>query len=56
MALSKPIAKVSCLSSLLQKSTVFKERFEAKLENIQSIPAIIVTRYNLTLRQLQSIL
>ena len=56
MALSKPIAKASRLFLLLHKSTVFEERFAAKFGNKRSIPAIVVTRWNSTLWQLQSIL
>ena len=55
LALSKPIAKSSRLSSLLYKSTIFKERFEAKFGNKRSNTAVIVTRWNLTLQQLQSV-
>ena len=56
LALSKPVAKASRLSSLLHKSIVFKERFEAKFGSNRSIPAVIVTRWNSTFRQLQSVL
>ena len=50
LALSKHIAKPSCLSSLLHKNTVFKKRFEAKFGNKRSIPAVIVTPRKSTLR------
>ena len=50
LALSKPIAKASLLFSLLHKSTVFKELFEAKFGNKRSIPAVIVTLWISTLR------
>ena len=56
MVLSKAVAKASRLSSLLHRSTVFKERFEAKFGNKRSIPSVVVTRWNSTLRQLQSII
>ena len=52
---SKLIVKASRLSSLLHKSTVFKERFETKFGNKRLISSVIVTRWNSILRQLQSI-
>ena len=55
MVLSKAVAEASRLSSLLHKSTAFKERFEATFGSKRSIPSVVETRWNSTLRQLQSI-
>lgn len=49
------LAKASKLSTLLHKSTSFKERFEEEF-GTRGVPASVTTRWNSTLRQLKSVI
>jgi hypothetical protein len=53
---STAIAKSCKISSLIHTSTLFKDAFEQKFGSLKSIPAAASTRWNSTLRQLQSLL
>jgi hypothetical protein len=53
---STAIAKSCKISSLLHTSALFKDAFEQKFGSLKSIPAAVSTRWNYTLRQLQSLL
>jgi hypothetical protein len=52
---STAIAKSSKLSSLLHKSSSFKDSFEKHFGKNKGIPATVNTRWNSTLRQIQAI-
>lgn len=52
---STAIAKSCKTSSLLHTSALFKDAFEQKFGALKSIPAAVSTRWNSTLRQLESL-
>ncbi|KAL1246660.1 hypothetical protein QQF64_034409 [Cirrhinus molitorella] len=54
-AISHALSKLSKISLLLHTSTTFKEFFQSKFGE-KSIPAAVNTRWNSTLRQVQSLI
>ena len=52
---SAAIAKASKLPSLLHKSTAFKDKFEEILGKNSGIPVSVNTRWNSTLRQIETV-
>jgi len=50
------LAKASRLSTLMHTSGIFHDRFESKFGSVISISAAVCTRWNSTLKQVQSII